>query len=1605
MNIDNVSIASPSSFNTALSELSGRLDANPHIPPDISVFVDAFDDDEMNDLMELTEDLEEVAELNELTEIGGTDFLEICNAFAPDKPEEDNKHPDLKEIKSIAHTDIPSGSIEPRTLITHEQVEGPYSLFTEKNSTHVFLVGTQESKRVGVSSIGVEFDIDIKTLDYYKCANMYSEEVGGKGVNLGFSSFYHSTAIMIIAKNTDGVIEPHDGHDYAWNNYTFEITGQNYLERKTNADVIINKYLLNSCMLSVYSYHYSYQTWSWNEDSGVITSFYDTGFDYNTTTRSRIMRKLATLLPKITNAQRDSLGQNYLAYCHNQGMPEDDTHAPNRDYTLTCQRVRDCITEGAKLVDGKYYVPAPFRLLYPQDEPEILLTKEVEERQSLQVFTTDYGESTYHTWNIDNDPREILRSKCDKYPEKNTYQYKSLHDALYEKLKEYKSFCYASMQAALLPKINGKGGCFYDRYNRAGIAWYRQNSSALTWVCVFYTFSNPGAVEEVGKWSYNEMKQIFVSPSFKVSRQDIHYASVLPAKIAAALSGIRPLMDPSQYASTEPKIIMAMGLQSNSTWATSHRTGANRFLTCCHVSSSGDLPALIEGQLKSMNKHRFCDYFQLSLFLSFINEQPSTNVTPLLRLPFAAMAYEKDFSQTLQWHMRNTDHATQCMVKVTDAAKRHRGTDEAIEEWFNIQYNFIEQMLNNGITILEYKDFMSKTPAFPALNLVAFIGMCNITKNDIKEIGSVQHAMGFSVWSMITDRHCTEYKGFRGGMHHIKCSRVAEAMSRYLHSISGVTGGYELIAKMAAGERLPPNLLLNHHKDAKEADREISQMYPQHRIKQCFPETLVETFTGNNPDDMMSDAEKYNKHVLDTMNPDGKGKAGHVSEDRSRFCQEQDPQSQGLALGCISYEANSTCLRSAAAMTLQNKTRDIVYPVEADRDSLLEGLERKCVMIENAKEKNITECITIERNMTQGLGAVTGGAINTVFVSSHARIVESMIPGLDNISSNTTSDDVKRTCHNNSNYSHNSVARVYKSVPNRNIHMAMMAENKKKFIFSRVLSEFNNVVATCTGMISQSPIFATLTIQPLLSKSLFGDLSTVVNTTRSTLSWGCPPDVMQCGFFAMLRVFRQKWLLSEEEMEIIWLSGLLPRDVSEHLEGFWIRNDNTMKRLYSKLDDDQKKMLIEGRVTIYDSMKRCELDLGRKRKKKKMKIEPIKGLNRANEVLDTVLSQRLVAERLMSRHIQPLHPSKRAAAKAKFFEMLSGEHVDVDIGDVDALRPARVQCHVRAAREVDRIPCSLGTSASLPADSLQRIRARRYLGVNYRDHPNANEERVAQLDDDDFKKEMAVLERSTRHQGFSFKAPCGKPLTRLFDNRIFKRPASFTFSVDMVQPTPKKQPFTHRGRQVYNFKPCLYGSYCMNMLQRKVSRRKYVLAFGVGTIDGVRYAFYKLRERRSEVTSVAIPDRIGALQTITQSNLLILYADRMDASPLLTIDHRSRVVPDLPGVVGDNDAILNYGFYCRSSIPQGFKVYQDLFTQHNSVIPSFVMNHMPSYPFFPLPTTDIGRGNITSLHNYSCINKLKLVSINDPPPHTQIDLGGVIPQRITLNLNEEFIDW
>jgi len=112
----------------------------------------------------------------------------------------------------------------------------------------------------------------------------------------------------------------------------------------------------------------------------------------------------------------------------------------------------------------------------------------------------------------------------------------------------------------------------------------------------------------------------------------------------------------------------------------------------------------------------------------------------------------------------------------------------------------------------------------------------------------------------------------------------------------------------------------------------------------------------------------------------------------------------------------------------------------------------------------------------------------------------------------------------------------------------------------------------------------------------------------------------------------------------------------------------------------------------------------------------------------------------------------------------------------------------------------------------------------------------------------------------------------------------------------------------------------------------------------------------------------------------------------------------MAGVVGDDDAIMNYGMYSRSNHAHGFGIYKHMFIQYRSIIPEFVRLHMPNYPKFASNAVSIEQGRTTHLMGSHSIRKLRLVHAEKPKAIVTINLASETPVAIIPTHREDTMD-
>jgi hypothetical protein len=1566
---------------SSLADLSNVPEEVEPVPYDsyLDDMDDFFDPDDFDFIEKWNEDILELPDNffgDDLTNIGS-----LLDIMMPKKIE--GLRP--VELKHQPCTNYPKDHKD-RTLIHLNEFVGRKGIIKECGRELFYHVQGKEKQYIGTVLRSTGKSVRFSAKGIWDRANRYNEETSNKGSGLGFSMFLHMASCLGLARSGRGVLEPDEGGDVLVNEVLIEVGGESWrLKReKTHADWVIGKYLLLSASVPQLN-ETDYFKLAVGEDKQDIGTYWNSNLDTGYSPYTTVVRELGRELESQTTRQRMALEKQWLSWFSDYVADKRDLHYEVKLPVLDNAVFWNFLKETSK----KGLVPSPFKVLCSFKCEHLTLMKNIA-RRDLFVYVYEFtnNQSTYHVNDYTSDPTALLWTRVPYVPQRE-FETGVIHEAKLQYLLRFSSFQYAYLMSELYPKILGKTGCFYSIYSRVGISWCRKKRSSLIWDVCYYMFDEPPPQEYVGKWEkiIKPSHVYYRGPTFKVSRNDIHFASALPYRYLNMHAATIPLIPTGRVRATEEILSRVLMSWCDSTWRTSVIAGTSRFTTCCHMSQSGDLQALFEKGLLHKHPLRFPDFLLIRLIITYIDEHKyvSHTETPLFRLPTPLMSLEKDLPQGMNWHVRKADHDNACMDKIIDNQREEIANRAKRLSYLQEQLNYLRKGRVEGRTQDDYNRLMNTDPGCITFNVLMFAALSRLSAKGFDKIGKGSASQKFALWPLMTDHHSVEIK------HEVKQARVRELLSSLVKSTKTEHGIYELLTKQLDKDFGPiPQVFAMHMKDAKSADRDISIMDINMRPSQYFIESLVSYYNNSTDSDMMTDPQKYTKVVEMCMSAlQRRGASILSSEDRSNFCGFMHPELMGLGVFIAGQELQSTGLIAAGSMLTANTKRKIVFPSGFTKIEKLEGLDFDMMIRQEGKERRKVPTITTYMHMMQGIYANTGGLINTTTVLGLNASMKIITDSLVLTDCATTSDDVVRVINFRRTMDVQDVKLAAVQIPNTLLKLSMMKENITKPIISTNLAEFNNIVITKDGMVPQSPIHSTLILQPLLGATPMGDLVTVVNNARSSLFWGDPPDLAESALFGGLEMFRQKWIVSTEKMDLLDQYSIIPGDISELVSGFFPRSQRMQNAMWMSLEDDVKEQVKLGMMSLANAM-HIFAEPVNKKAKKSSKITGIPDtLHRFSRICNSIGLARKVATRLNPRYIQPAPVAKRREAFIRTMDLLEVEAPEIDQETLDMISPPKVRVHLERHRKRDQQPSNMGMSTHVDLPDLSKIRVSRFCKVSVGTLLTEEEKRITLLEDDDFEKEETKLERIARIKGMSFKSPGGMPLCRIFDGRIFKVPMSFNFSISLGLPQQYiEKPFQYRGVLVKDFMPCLWGDDSLDFTNG------LPLAFGHGRVNDTLCAFFK--QRRRPIVAVEIADTTEPQVVETRIGLEIAVFTGLDESPIGVHNFKDRQALDiyLPGVNGDLTSMLNYGSYVLSQQRGGFANYRQLYCERKCEMPLFVQKHMLPYPTYLEPKTKIKTANTIILVGSHCCLHLELEVDDTDQGTTTIDLCADNPRVV-----------
>jgi len=1457
-------------------------------------------------------------------------------------------------------------------------------LVISSTGSDIFVSDGNFSHRVGVTKQAI-VPFTIERIDYLELSSLYGEETSAKSTCLGYSSLVHCAAALAIAGKI-GIMEPIEGHDVMRDNIFYEITGKNFDTRQTSASVVINKYLLLDAVSIRSSDYEGLISLAIKEDSYDCSGFVGSAIDQPDSPYTSRLNRLHELTRDINPVCMKFFYYQYRSYMSRKPPDVIRTVCTPPDSI----KLNEAIIRGSKFsaITNENYLPSPFFVISGEPySPEIGKSFLVLPRLESGICRT-----TYHNQplNVDYVPMLLERPQFTIQPSLDTNT--PMYQWFYGKLLECAVFSSIHIEAELLSKINGQTGCFYSVHSGAGIGWKALRSNSLTYYICYYRKSRPPA--SCGVWELiNVEHDLYRSPSSKISVNDIEFAKCLPGRIYTMASSIFAYCTKAQRSAVINRLMLVAATYRHSTWLTSAIAGDMRFITLCTIAESGNIKSMIDKAADKIIKNAsFPDIFLLKLMATFADNFTTRDkrTTPLFGLPMRMLSIDKDLPQGMMWHIRGDAHATNCFRKLVKGVHLEVELRPAKLAALDLQIAYLERAFETGVVQDDFDALIDAMPTCAYYNHILFMAMAS-TSTAITDAGKRQDATSVCINNLISDHHSvlsSDSSKTNGAI--LTTPRVADGVAKALKQYNDPPGILTLLLRMAVGMFIA-SIFLIHPKDSKSKEREIPQMTNLMRIIQFVTEGFLTIYCESEWSEKMQDHNKYPDFVNEyssILRNNGMTR----SEDKEFFCGHLHPECMSLCYMVVALVTGSTSIVTSAALQRCNKSRYTILPKKCD-ESIIDGIrDRISVFIKEGKTFRKALGILNYVHMQQGVYAIGGALVTTVFATGLDMLMCELLPDIDKTCVMTTSDDSVRgaTISDDHVFNPNDTLCDYINTPPKLTSHCMMVDSVEKAIVSSTGAEFNNVAIGPNGMYPQAFIHSNLCIQPLLGRSVIEDLITVISNSKMTITWGDTIDLARAAFESGMVLMQQKWLLTQIEYDILIDHGLIPTCDEELLIGFSIRNTRTILKFLRMTPREDWNDLIDGSLQLVDCLRKYSVSDPNNRKKT-IKVDYVGPVLRVNSTFAQINRSRRYKNGVKVTHLKQIRFDKRIAAKNRMIEALMSVEPDITHEEQSLVDQLNITLIARIIPSVPRmrtfLPCSIGTKSKIRKDyNIKGIMSIRRFSIKSSQILTPEEYDIARKGPEEFDKWVAVEKQSVRYEGYSFNSAGGRPLMRMHNGNYFTEPVSFNFEIDVALPIVEESNLTINGVYFENVQSCFYGSFTLSLAAKEHCN----LAFAYAHVGDLTYLFLMKNPGRPFTYKVRRENRNYLI--VTAAGVRWLCPLKRDLTPIIDGSYNMKIEPVFnPLMTGDTTAILNYGNYINTNATGAIKRMHKIFNTFNSNFPHYMSRIKPHYPYHPDKTVTIPLASNNVLCGMRSSTLLRFIPVENPKQYHKIDLTTSTP--------------
>jgi hypothetical protein len=417
---------------------------------------------------------------------------------------------------------------------------------------------------------------------------------------------------------------------------------------------------------------------------------------------------------------------------------------------------------------------------------------------------------------------------------------------------------------------------------------------------------------------------------------------------------------------------------------------------------------------------------------------------------------------------------------------------------------------------------------------------------------------------------------------------------------------------------------------------------------------------------------------------------------------------------------------------------------------------------------------------------------------------------------------------------------------------------------------------------------------------------------------------------------------------------------------------------------------LEGRLSIFQTLRK--FNINPRTISRFVKLNEYANNLAIKRAFERINSARMLKGRRNAMYLRPTQLTARLIAKNKLMDAINADSADIDSETEKRLMTIVRKPHIyitpMKSRVRDFMPAKIGTMARVSEQyDIQSIESYRLMKVYASNKLSPRDFELTKLDDSEYERWYRFYKQYKGLEGLMIDSPSGRPLMRVWNTKVFKKPMAFDFTIDTVGKEKSLGGITVGGVYYSTFKPMwITNSVLIEASKNPKGNGKPSrgICFGHAKVGNDTYVFYCAKGGR--INKALAPSGSPALGTINAHGKDYVYFIGQSMTPLDPSLIKIRLQTNYAmNIVGDYVSTLNYGCYINSNSLGAQLMMKEIYFHFNSAFPVKSHRQKFNYPHFFKSAMEFDMGSCTEFLDHKSIMFVKLKKKDDMKPLVRID--------------------